>query len=171
MNTEYPELNPAERILMGPGPSDVSARVLAAMAKPTLGHLDPEYLAIMDDTRRMLQHVFRTTNELTLAMPGTGSAGMETCVANLIEPGDEVVIGVCGYFGARLVEMAERHGAAVHLVEVPWILQPSGGHSPITRRRRSSAWSKPRLRPELTSRWRRFRNWHMPREPCCWWMP
>ena len=127
MKTDYPELNPAERILLGPGPSDVSARVLAAMAKPTLGHLDPEYLAIMDDTRRLLQHVFRTTNELTIAMPGTGSAGMETCVANLVEPGDEVIIGVCGYFGARMVEMAERHGAAVHRVEAPWgeIIDPA----------------------------------------------
>jgi len=120
MKTEYPELNPAERILMGPGPSDVSARVLAAMAKPTLGHLDPEFLAVMDDIRRMLQQVFRTTNELTLAMPGTGSAGMEACVANLVEPGDEVVVGVCGYFGARMAEMAERHGATLHRVEAPW---------------------------------------------------
>ena len=76
------------------------------MAKPTLGHLDPEYLAVMDDIRRMLQQVFRTSNELTLAMPGTGSAGMEACVANLVEPGDEVVVGVCGYFGARMAEMA-----------------------------------------------------------------
>ena len=127
MNTEYPELNPAERILMGPGPSDVSSRVLAAMARPTLGHLDPEYLAIMDDTRRMLQQVFCTTNELTLAMPGTGSAGMEACVANLVEPGDDVVIGVCGYFGARMAEMAERHGATVHRVEAPWgeIIDPA----------------------------------------------
>jgi len=127
MKTEYPEINPAERILMGPGPSDVSARVLAALAKPTLGHLDPEYLAIMDDTRAMLQYVFQTTNELTLAMPGTGSAGMEACVANLVEPGDEVVIGVCGYFGARMAEMAERHGATVHRVEVPWgeIIDPA----------------------------------------------
>ena len=127
MIIEFPELHPAERILMGPGPSDVSARVLAALAKPTLGHLDPEYLAIMDDTRRLLQHVFQTTNELTIAMPGTGSAGMETCVANLVEPGDEVVIGVCGYFGARMVEMAERHGATVHRVEVPWgeIIDPA----------------------------------------------
>jgi alanine-glyoxylate transaminase/serine-glyoxylate transaminase/serine-pyruvate transaminase len=120
MNTEFPELAPAERILMGPGPSDVSARVLAAMAKPTLGHLDPEYLAVMDDIRRMLQQVFRTSNELTLAMPGTGSAGMEACVANLVEPGDEVVVGICGYFGARMAEMAERHGATVHRVEAPW---------------------------------------------------
>jgi len=126
MTKEYPELNPAERILMGPGPSDVSARVLAALAKPTLGHLDPEYLAIMDDTRRMLQHVFRTTNELTVAMPGTGSAGMETCVANLIEPGDEMIVGVNGVFGTRMVDVAERCGATVHRIDVPWgeIIEP-----------------------------------------------
>lgn len=126
MNKAYPELNPAERILMGPGPSDVSARVLAAMAKPTLGHLDPEYLAIMDDTRRMLQAVFRTENELTVAMPGTGSAGMETCVANLIEPGDEMIVGVNGVFGTRMVDVAERCGAIVHLIDAPWgeIIEP-----------------------------------------------
>ncbi len=175
MKTEFPEINPAERILMGPGPSDVSARVLAALAKPTLGHLDPEYLAIMDDTRTMLQYVFQTTNELTLAMPGTGSAGMETCVANLVEPGDEVVIGVCGYFGARMVEMAERHGATVHRVEVPWgrssIPRRSVQRSPITRKRRWWAWSRPKLRPARTSRLRRFRRWRTPRERCCWSMP
>ena len=96
------------------------------MAKPTLGHLDPEYLAIMDDTRRMLQAVFRTANELTVAMPGTGSAGMETCVANLIEPGDEMIVGVNGVFGGRMVDVAQRCGAVVHPIEVPWgeIIEP-----------------------------------------------
>jgi alanine-glyoxylate transaminase/serine-glyoxylate transaminase/serine-pyruvate transaminase len=105
---------------MGPGPSDVSPRVLAALARPTLGHLDPAYLEIMDDTRRLLKSVFRTANELTLAVPGTGSAGMEACVAGLVEEGDEVVVGVCGFFGNRLAEMAERHGAHVHRVEASW---------------------------------------------------
>jgi alanine-glyoxylate transaminase/serine-glyoxylate transaminase/serine-pyruvate transaminase len=97
------------------------------MAIPTVGHLDPEYLRIMDDTRTMLQHVFRTQNELTVAMPGTGSAGMETCVANLIEPGDEMIIGVNGVFGTRMVDVAERCGAMVHPVEAAWgeIIDPS----------------------------------------------
>jgi alanine-glyoxylate transaminase/serine-glyoxylate transaminase/serine-pyruvate transaminase len=108
------------RILMGPGPSDVSPRVLAALARPTVGHLDPEYLRVMDDTQHLLRQVFRTDNELTLAMPGTGSAGMEACIANLVEPGDEVIVGVAGYFGGRMADMAERHGATVHRVEVPW---------------------------------------------------
>jgi alanine-glyoxylate transaminase/serine-glyoxylate transaminase/serine-pyruvate transaminase len=127
MGITFPGLDVPTRILMGPGPSEVDPRVLAALARPTVGHLDPAYLRIMDDTRRLLQMAFRTTNELTLAMPGTGSAGMEACVANLVEPGDEVVIGVCGYFGARLVEMAERHGATVHRVDAPWgeIIDPA----------------------------------------------
>lgn len=111
---------PSQRVLLGPGPSEVPARVLGALAAPTLGHLDPEYLRIMDETRALLQAVFRTQNHLTLAVPGTGSAGMEACVANLIEPGDEAVIVVAGVFGARMAEMAERHGATVHTVQVPW---------------------------------------------------
>ncbi len=113
-------LNPPRRVLLGPGPSEVPDRVLAAMAVPTIGHLDPEYLRIMDTTRRLLQGVFRTTNELTVAMPGTGSAGMETCVSNLIEPGDEMIVCVAGVFGGRMVDVAERYGAEVHRLEVPW---------------------------------------------------
>jgi len=120
MTVEFPELDLPSRVLMGPGPSDVSARVLRAMATPTVGHLDPEYLRIMDDTRTMLQHVFRTRNALTVAMPGTGSAGMETCVANLIEPGDEMIVCVNGVFGTRMVDVAERCGAVVHPVDAPW---------------------------------------------------
>ena len=108
------------RILLGPGPSEVPARVLQALALPTLGHLDPEYLRIMDETRALLQQVFGTKNRLTLAVSGTGSAGMEACVANLVEPGDEAIICVAGAFGARMADMAERHGAAVHLVEAAW---------------------------------------------------
>src|SRR3954470_4815906 len=76
------------RVLLGPGPSDVPSRVLQAMASPTIGHLDPEYLRVMDETRQMLREVFRTKNEMTMAASGTGSAGMEACVVNLIEPGD-----------------------------------------------------------------------------------
>ncbi|HEX3695192.1 MAG TPA: alanine--glyoxylate aminotransferase family protein [Polyangia bacterium] len=111
---------PSERILLGPGPSGVPARVLAALASPTLGHLDPEYLAIMDETRALLQQVFATQNRLTLAVSGTGSAGMEACVANLIEPDDEAIICVAGAFGARMADMAERHGAVVRLLNTAW---------------------------------------------------
>jgi alanine-glyoxylate transaminase/serine-glyoxylate transaminase/serine-pyruvate transaminase len=113
-------LNIPERILLGPGPSAVPARVLSALAAPTLGHLDPAYLRIMDETRGLLKKVFRTENQLTLAVPGTGSAGMEACVANLTEPGDEAVVCVAGAFGGRLAEMAERQGAFVHLVNAEW---------------------------------------------------
>ena len=108
---------------MGPGPSDVSVRVLQAMAAPTIGHLDPAYLAIMDQTRSMLRQVFRTGNEMTMAVSGTGSAGMECCVVNLIEPGDEMIVCVNGVFGTRMRDVAERAGAVVHAIEVPW------GHS------------------------------------------
>src|SRR5262245_55728272 len=108
------------RTLLGPGPSEVPARVLQALALPTIGHLDPEYLRVMDETRALLQQVFGTQNRLTLAVPGTGSAGMEACVANLIEPGDEAIVCVAGAFGARMAEMAERHGATVHRVEAAW---------------------------------------------------
>jgi alanine-glyoxylate transaminase/serine-glyoxylate transaminase/serine-pyruvate transaminase len=111
---------PSQRILLGPGPSDVPARVLEALASPTLGHLDPEYLRIMDETRALMQQVFRTQNRLTLAVPGTGSAGMEACVANLVEEGDEVIVCVAGVFGGRMKDMAERHGGTVHVVETAW---------------------------------------------------
>jgi alanine-glyoxylate transaminase/serine-glyoxylate transaminase/serine-pyruvate transaminase len=113
-------LNPPERILMGPGPSAVTSDVLRALAAPTLGHLDPEYLRIMDETRQMLREVFRTSNEMTLAVSGTGSAGMETCLVNLIEPGDEVIVCVNGVFGGRMADVAERCGARVHRVERQW---------------------------------------------------
>jgi alanine-glyoxylate transaminase/serine-glyoxylate transaminase/serine-pyruvate transaminase len=118
--TTAPPLDPPRRVLLGPGPSDVPSRVLQAMAAPTIGHLDPEYLRIMDDTRAMLKQVFQTTNDLTVAMPGTGSSGMETCVANLVEPGDEMIVCVNGVFGTRMVDVAERCGAMVHKVEAPW---------------------------------------------------
>ncbi len=113
-------LNPTERVLMGPGPSDVSSRVLRALAAPTLGHLDPEYLKIMDETRQMLRQVFQTNNEMTIAISGTGSAGMEACVCNLIEPGDEMIVCVNGVFGGRMKDVAERYGAKVHAIEAEW---------------------------------------------------
>lgn len=105
---------------MGPGPSDVPRRVLNALAAPTLGHLDPEYLAIMDEVRDFLRQVFLTRNEMTMAIPGTGSAGMEATVVNLVEPGDEVIVCVNGVFGGRLKDVAERAGAKVLTVEAPW---------------------------------------------------
>jgi alanine-glyoxylate transaminase/serine-glyoxylate transaminase/serine-pyruvate transaminase len=108
------------RVLLGPGPSDVPPRVLAAMAAPTIGHLDPQYLRLMDETRQMLRDVFRTKNELTLAASGTGSAGMEATVVNLIEPGDEMIVCVNGVFGTRMRDVAQRAGAVVHSIEAEW---------------------------------------------------
>jgi len=105
---------------MGPGPSDVSERVLRALAQPTIGHLDPAFLAVLDEIRTQLQTVFGTSNEMTLAMSGTGSSGMETLFANLVEPGDRALIGVNGVFGTRMVDVAGRCGAEVHTVEAPW---------------------------------------------------
>lgn len=119
---------PPQRVLMGPGPSDVSPRVLRALAAPTLGHLDPCYLRIMDQTRDLLRQVFQTNNELTMAISGTGSAGMEACVCNLVEPGDEMIVCVAGVFGGRMKDVAQRYGATVHTIEVPW-----GTHVPAER--------------------------------------
>ncbi len=116
--TDLAALRP--RRLMGPGPSDVHPRVLAAMARPTIGHLDPQFLAILNDVRELLQQLFRTANELTLAVSGTGSAGMEACVVNLVEPGDRVLIGINGVFGARMTDVAQRAGAEVVKLTVPW---------------------------------------------------
>jgi len=108
------------RMLMGPGPSDVNPRVLRAMARPTIGHLDGQFLEILNDIRDMLQAVFQTGNKLTLAVSGTGSAGMETCVVNLIEPGDKMLVCIAGVFGKRMTDVAERAGAKVTTIEVPW---------------------------------------------------
>jgi alanine-glyoxylate transaminase/serine-glyoxylate transaminase/serine-pyruvate transaminase len=118
--SEFAAVRPSERILMGPGPSAVPADVLAALAAPTLGHLDPEYLDIMDETRALLRRAFKTDNEMTLAVSGTGSAGMECCLVNLLEPGDEAIVCVQGVFGGRMAEIAERCGAEVHRLEMPW---------------------------------------------------
>lgn len=121
----YKELNP-RRILMGPGPSDVHPSVLQSMATPLLGHLDPAFLEIMNETMDLLRQVYQTANKVTLAMSGTGSAGMETLFVNLVEPGDKVIIGVNGLFGQRMVDVASRCGAEVIQVEAAWgdIIQP-----------------------------------------------
>jgi alanine-glyoxylate transaminase / serine-glyoxylate transaminase / serine-pyruvate transaminase len=108
------------RLLLGPGPSPVPPRVLTALAHPTIGHLDPGFLALMDEVRDRLRTVFGTTNEMTLAMSGTGSAGMETVIVNLVEPGDRVVVAVNGVFGGRLAEVARRAGGEVTTVDTPW---------------------------------------------------
>ena len=105
---------------MGPGPSDIHPSVLASMAAPTVGHLDPYFLKVMDEVQSMLRQVFQTTNHMTMAISGTGSAGMETCVVNLIEPGDRMVVGVNGVFGGRMAEVAERVGAEVTKIERPF---------------------------------------------------
>jgi alanine-glyoxylate transaminase/serine-glyoxylate transaminase/serine-pyruvate transaminase len=116
----YGQLNPSPRILLGPGPSDVHPRVLGALAAPLLGHLDPQFLAIMNETQELLRKTFRTANSLTFPVSGTGSAGMETCVVNLIEPGDCMVVCVNGVFGQRMTDVAQRSGAAVTVIERPW---------------------------------------------------
>lgn len=119
MSASFP-FNPPTRVLMGPGPSGAHPRVLRAMTAPILGHLDPEFLRIMDECRDMLRQVLRTGNEVTLATPGTGTSGMEAAVMNLVEPGDKVVVGICGYFGERIAQMAERAGGVVTRVNANW---------------------------------------------------
>ena len=105
---------------MGPGPSDIHPRVLNAIGKGTVGHLDPYYLETMNNLQEMLRKVFKTENELTMAISATGSAGMETTVVNLIEPGDKMLVCINGVFGMRMADVAERAGAEVFTVERPW---------------------------------------------------
>lgn len=116
----HSEWNPPQRVLMGPGPSNVHPRVLQAMGQWTIGHLDPQFLRVMDETMELLRMVFQTRNPLTFAVSGTGSAGMEATFVNLLEPGDRVVIGVNGVFGERMCDVASRCGAEVRRVEAPW---------------------------------------------------
>jgi len=122
----FPELRPPARVLLGPGPSNVHPRVMKAMLSPVLGHLDPDFVGIMEDIKKLLRLVFRTANEITFPVSGTGSAGMECVMANLIEEGDDVVVGAAGVFGGRLAEVADRMGAKVHKVEAQWgrIIEP-----------------------------------------------
>lgn len=124
---EYTDLDTSPRILLGPGPSLASPRVLRVMATPLLGHLDPEFLKIMKEEQALLRLVFQTDNELTLSIPGTGSAGMEAALCNLIEPGDAVLVCSMGFFGDRMAEMAKRYGAQVDRLERPWgeVFDPS----------------------------------------------
>jgi alanine-glyoxylate transaminase/serine-glyoxylate transaminase/serine-pyruvate transaminase len=126
MKTDFQDLKPSPRILLGPGPSNVHPRVLRAMATPLLGYLDPEFLVIMDEIKELLRYVFQTENDLTLPISGTGTAGMEASLYNIIEPGDRVVVVVKGFFGERICDMAERCGAQVKRIEVEWgrIVEP-----------------------------------------------
>lgn len=118
--SDIPALDPPRRTLMGPGPSGADPSVLAAMGLPILGHLDPEFMRIMDECQTMMRRVFRTANDVTLATPGTGTSGMEAAVMNLLQPGDRAIVGICGYFGERIAQMAARTGAEVTRVTAPW---------------------------------------------------
>lgn len=111
---------PQRKLLMGPGPSDVSERVLSALSRPTIGHLDPSFIKLMDETKTLLQYAFQTKNELTMPISAPGSAGMEACFVNLIEPGDKVVVCQNGVFGTRMKENVIRSGGKLVLVEDPW---------------------------------------------------
>jgi alanine-glyoxylate transaminase/serine-glyoxylate transaminase/serine-pyruvate transaminase len=120
VNSESKEIKVTPRILMGPGPSDVDPRVLRAMATPLVGHLDPEFLEIMNESMDMLRRLFQTNNTLTIPISATGSAGMEAAFCNVIEDGDEVLICVNGVFGQRMTDVAERCRAKLTLIEADW---------------------------------------------------
>jgi alanine-glyoxylate transaminase/serine-glyoxylate transaminase/serine-pyruvate transaminase len=115
-----PELSPPARLLLGPGPSPVHSRVLRAMSTPLLGHLDPKFLEIMNDVQTQLRAVLRTQNPFTIAISGTGSAGMEAALVNVVEPGDTVVVVAAGVFGNRMADIVGRCGARLVKIEIPW---------------------------------------------------
>ncbi|ALP52747.1 alanine--glyoxylate aminotransferase [Candidatus Tenderia electrophaga] len=112
--------HPPQRTLMGPGPSDVNPRILEAMSRPTIGHLDPVFVAMMDEMKELLKYAFQTQNELTMPVSAPGSAGMETCFVNLVEPGDKVIVCQNGVFGGRMKENVERCGGTAVMVEDDW---------------------------------------------------
>jgi alanine-glyoxylate transaminase/serine-glyoxylate transaminase/serine-pyruvate transaminase len=112
--------NPPVRTLMGPGPSDVPPRVLEALSRPTIGHLDPAFITMMDELKELMQYAFQTDNALTMPVSAPGSAGMETCFVNLVEPGDKVIVCQNGVFGGRMKENVERCGGIAVMVEDPW---------------------------------------------------
>ena len=118
MNTAV--FHPPVRTLMGPGPSDVNPRILEAMSRPTIGHLDPVFVGMMDEVKAMLQYAFQTTNNLTFPVSAPGSAGMETCFVNLVEPGDKVIVCQNGVFGGRMKENVIRCGGEAIMVEDEW---------------------------------------------------
>lgn len=112
--------HPPQRTLMGPGPSDVYPRILEAMSRPTIGHLDPVFVAMMDELKELLRYAFRTSNELSMPVSAPGSAGMETAFVNLVEPGDKIIVCQNGVFGGRMKENVERCGGTVVMVEDAW---------------------------------------------------
>jgi len=118
--SNYPELDAPARVLLGPGPSLVHPKVLRAMATPLVGHLDPYFIQLMDHIQDQLRYVFETQNALTIPISGTGSAAMEAAVANMVEPGDAVLVCINGYFGGRIAEMARRYGGSVKTIQRPW---------------------------------------------------
>src|SRR5712691_5144536 len=132
------EMKITPRVLLGPGPSLVHPRVLRALSAPLTGHLDPEFLQLMEETKEMLRFVFQTKNFLTIPISGTGSAGMETCLVNLIEPGDEVLVCVNGVFGSRMVDIVERCGAKPVAIETQWgnVITPDQVQEALKRCRR-----------------------------------
>ncbi|MBE7382104.1 MAG: alanine--glyoxylate aminotransferase family protein [Leptolyngbya sp. SIO1E4] len=119
-HTTLSPLEVPERLLLGPGPSNADPAVVVAMNRQPIGHLDPAYLQIMDEVQALLRYAWQTDNEFTYPVPGTGSAAMEATLANVVEPGDRVLVGVKGYFGHRLVDMAGRYGADVRTLHKPW---------------------------------------------------
>lgn len=120
LSTGFGELNVPYRLLLGPGPSQVHPRVYRAMAQPVIGYLDPVFIQLLDDTQRPLRTVFRTENDMTMAISGTGTAGMEAAIYNVVEPGDTVVVCQNGYFAVRMADMVRRCGGEVVLVEAEW---------------------------------------------------
>jgi len=135
--------HPPVRILMGPGPSEVHPQVLAAQARPTIGHLDPAFVAMMDETKALLQYAFQTRNAATFPVSAPGSAGMEACFANLVEPGEKVVVCINGVFGARMKENVERAGGVAVVVSDDW-------GKPVDPQKLKTRW-----RPIRTRGWRR----------------
>ena len=123
----FGQLRHEPRTLLGPGPSNVHPRVFQAMISPTLGYLDPDFLVVMDETAALLRHLFQTENETSITLPGTGMAGMEAAVCNVVEPGDEVIVGIHGFFGQRMAEIVERHGGTAVRVEVEFgqVIEPA----------------------------------------------
>ncbi|QSX33409.1 alanine--glyoxylate aminotransferase family protein [Shewanella avicenniae] len=112
--------NPPRRILMGPGPSDIYPEVLAAQSRPTVGHLDPLFIGMMDELKALIQYAFQTQNQMTIAVSAPGSAGMETCFVNLVEPGEKVIVCRNGVFGERMRQNVERIGGVAVVVDTPW---------------------------------------------------
>ncbi len=119
-------ISPPPRVLLGPGPSAAHPRVLAALGAPLIGHLDPAFVAMMEETKTLLRATFQTANTLTIPISATGSAGMEACLVNLLEPGDTAIVGVNGVFGTRMTDIVERCGARPVAVEAPWgrVIEP-----------------------------------------------